>query len=103
MDALELHSHVATIGDVRSLVVHPASTTHSQLPPEQQGRAGSHTAVTFFAQMSDCFVNWATGHECQRQPRLAGRQPSFRGGVPRVKTWPAGQLPAGKRVEEVYL
>ena len=28
--ALTLHSHVANIGDVRSLVIHPASTTHSQ-------------------------------------------------------------------------
>ena len=33
---LELHSHVANIGDVRSLVIHPASTTHSQLTPEEQ-------------------------------------------------------------------
>jgi len=31
-----LHSHVANIGDVRSLVIHPASTTHSQLTPEEQ-------------------------------------------------------------------
>ena len=31
VEALELHSHVANIGDVRSLVIHPASTTHSQL------------------------------------------------------------------------
>ena len=30
VEALELHSHVANIGDVRSLVIHPASTTHSQ-------------------------------------------------------------------------
>ena len=49
----------------------------------------------------DAFRRLTTGHECQRQPRLAGRQPSFRGGVPRVKTWPAGQLAAGKREEEV--
>ena len=40
VDALELHSHVANIGDVRSLVIHPASTTHSQLSPEQQAVAG---------------------------------------------------------------
>jgi O-acetylhomoserine (thiol)-lyase len=40
VDALELHSHVANIGDVRSLVIHPASTTHSQLTPEQQSVAG---------------------------------------------------------------
>jgi O-acetylhomoserine (thiol)-lyase len=36
VDSLELHSHVANIGDVRSLVIHPASTTHSQLTPEEQ-------------------------------------------------------------------
>ena len=33
VDALTLHSHVANIGDVRSLVIHPASTTHAQLSP----------------------------------------------------------------------
>ena len=40
VEALELHSHVANIGDVRSLVIHPASTTHSQLTPEEQLTAG---------------------------------------------------------------
>ena len=40
VEALELHSHVANIGDVRSLVIHPASTTHSQLTPEEQLEAG---------------------------------------------------------------
>ena len=35
-----LFSHLANIGDVRSLVIHPASTTHSQLTPEQQLTAG---------------------------------------------------------------
>ncbi|MBW8172682.1 bifunctional o-acetylhomoserine/o-acetylserine sulfhydrylase [Ornithinimicrobium sp. Arc0846-15] len=40
VSALELHSHVANIGDVRSLVIHPASTTHSQLTPEAQAAAG---------------------------------------------------------------
>ena len=35
-DSLTLHSHVANIGDVRSLVIHPASTTHSQLTEEEQ-------------------------------------------------------------------
>ena len=34
--ASRLHSHVANIGDARSLVIHPASTTHSQLTPEEQ-------------------------------------------------------------------
>ena len=36
VEGLELHSHVANIGDARSLVIHPASTTHSQLTPEEQ-------------------------------------------------------------------
>ncbi|WP_426120024.1 bifunctional o-acetylhomoserine/o-acetylserine sulfhydrylase [Kocuria sp. LHG3120] len=40
VDALTLHSNVANIGDVRSLVIHPASTTHSQLLPEEQLAAG---------------------------------------------------------------
>jgi O-acetylhomoserine (thiol)-lyase len=40
VDALTLHSHVANIGDVRSLVIHPASTTHSQLSPEEQLASG---------------------------------------------------------------
>ena len=39
-EALELHSHVANIGDVRSLVIHPASTTHSQLSEEEQLSTG---------------------------------------------------------------
>jgi O-acetylhomoserine (thiol)-lyase len=40
VDALELHSNVANIGDVRSLVIHPASTTHSQLTVEEQLLSG---------------------------------------------------------------
>jgi O-acetylhomoserine (thiol)-lyase len=40
VESLNLFSHVANIGDVRSLVIHPASTTHSQLSPEQQVTAG---------------------------------------------------------------
>jgi len=40
VESLNLFSHVANIGDVRSLVIHPASTTHSQLSPEEQLSAG---------------------------------------------------------------
>jgi O-acetylhomoserine (thiol)-lyase len=39
--ALELFSHLANIGDTRSLVIHPASTTHSQLTKEQRAAAGA--------------------------------------------------------------
>lgn len=40
VEGLTLHSHVANIGDVRSLVIHPASTTHSQGPDEDRLAAG---------------------------------------------------------------
>jgi O-acetylhomoserine (thiol)-lyase len=42
IDALKMFYHVANIGDVRSLAIHPATTTHSQLTPEEQ----LHTGVT---------------------------------------------------------
>ena len=45
VNALELHSHVANIGDVRSLVIHPASTTHSQLTPEEQAATGVYPGL----------------------------------------------------------
>ncbi len=40
IDALELHYHVANIGDARSLAIHPATTTHSQLSPSEQLASG---------------------------------------------------------------
>ena len=40
INALKLHSHVANIGDARSLAIHPASTTHSQLTAEERQAAG---------------------------------------------------------------
>jgi O-acetylhomoserine (thiol)-lyase len=40
IDSLELFYHVANIGDARSLAIHPASTTHSQLSPEDQLATG---------------------------------------------------------------
>lgn len=40
IDSLELLYHVANIGDARSLAIHPASTTHSQLTAEDQARSG---------------------------------------------------------------
>lgn len=45
IDALKLHSNLANIGDVRSLVVHPATTTHSQSDAEGLARAGISQAT----------------------------------------------------------
>ena len=38
VESTELFSHLANIGDAKSLVIHPATTTHSQLDPEQLRR-----------------------------------------------------------------
>lgn len=40
IDALQLHSNLANVGDVRSLVVHPTSVTHAQSDPAGLARAG---------------------------------------------------------------
>ena len=45
IDCVELHSHLANIGDTRSLILHPASTTHRQLSDEQREGAGAGADV----------------------------------------------------------
>ena len=41
VDNVQIFSHVANLGDARSLIIHSASTTHRQLTPEQQEAAGA--------------------------------------------------------------
>ncbi|WP_136635432.1 O-acetylhomoserine aminocarboxypropyltransferase/cysteine synthase family protein [Pseudooceanicola onchidii] len=45
VDAVEIFSHVANLGDTRSLIIHSASTTHRQLTPDQQKAAGAAPEV----------------------------------------------------------
>ncbi len=45
VNAVEIFSHVANLGDTRSLIIHSASTTHRQLTPEQQKAAGADPNV----------------------------------------------------------
>ena len=40
INRLKIFSHLANVGDARSLVIHPASTTHQQLPAAEQQAAG---------------------------------------------------------------
>lgn len=49
VDSLKLFSHVANLGDARSLVIHPASTTHSQLTDEQKVAAGAAPNIVRFS------------------------------------------------------
>jgi O-acetylhomoserine (thiol)-lyase len=53
IDNLRLFSHLANIGDAKSLAIHPATTTHSQLTPEEQWTTG----------VSDDFVRLSVGIE----------------------------------------
>jgi len=45
VESVELWSHLANVGDTRSLVIHPASTTHRQLTDEQRDAAGAGNEV----------------------------------------------------------
>jgi O-acetylhomoserine (thiol)-lyase len=40
IEGVELASHLANIGDAKTLVIHPASTTHQQIPEEERAAAG---------------------------------------------------------------
>ncbi len=44
INSLKMFYHVANIGDARSLAIHPATTTHSQLSPEEQAQTGVNDA-----------------------------------------------------------
>lgn len=45
VNGVKLFSHLANIGDTRSLIIHPASTTHRQLPDEDRAKAGASNDV----------------------------------------------------------
>jgi O-acetylhomoserine (thiol)-lyase len=45
VESVQLISHLANIGDCRTLIIHPASTTHRQLTPEQLVAAGAGPEV----------------------------------------------------------
>jgi O-acetylhomoserine (thiol)-lyase len=49
VSGVEIFSHLANIGDTRSLIIHPASTTHSQLTSEQRAQAGAGDDVVRLA------------------------------------------------------
>jgi len=53
IDNLKLFSHLANVGDVRSLAIHPATTTHQQLSPEEQAASG----------VTDDYIRLAVGIE----------------------------------------
>ena len=97
VSALELHSNVANIGDVRSLVIHPASTTHCQLTPEEQALSGVTPGLVRLAvgieHIDDILADLEAG-----VPRRQGRvmAPPSRREVPAaLRVLPGGRAHAG--------
>ena len=76
VNALQLHSHVANIGDVRSLVIHPASTTHAQLSAHEQLAAGVSPGLVRLAVgiegIEDILADLELGFAAARTQRAAG-------------------------------
>jgi O-acetylhomoserine (thiol)-lyase len=82
IDTLELFSLVANIGDAKSLVIHPASTTHQQLSIEEQATTGvTPELVRLSVGIEDIrdiladldqAIDAATGHSAAASPVTAG-------------------------------
>lgn len=79
VNALKLHSHVANIGDVRSLVIHPASTTHAQLSAAEQLAAGVSPGLVRLAVgiegIDDILADLELGFAAARAPGTVESQP----------------------------
>ena len=54
LESVELFSHVANLGDTRSLILHPSSTTHRQLTEEQQIASGAGPEVVRLSVGIEC-------------------------------------------------
>ncbi len=77
IDALELHYHVANIGDARSLAIHPASTTHSQLTAEDQLKTGVTPAMSVSPSASNISTTfWPTWSADWKPHKRSRRQPN---------------------------
>lgn len=77
VSALRLHAHVANIGDVRSLAIHPASTTHGQLTPAQQAAGGVLPGLVRLSvgieDLPDILADLEAGLEAVHRLGLGGR------------------------------
>ncbi|WP_116055028.1 bifunctional o-acetylhomoserine/o-acetylserine sulfhydrylase [Clavibacter sp. 199] len=86
VDSLQLFSHLANIGDVRSLVIHPASTTHAQLTPEQQLTAGVTPGLVRLSvgleSIDDIIEDLAAGLRAARAVKDAAIDSSLQGAGP---------------------
>ena len=88
IDSLKMFYHVANIGDARSLAIHPATTTHSQLTPEEQARTGvdKWLCSTWASGSASCSMTSSRiSTKRSKQHRQMQRQRDFRNGVGRKR------------------
>jgi len=85
IDSVKLFSHLANVGDSKSLVIHPASTTHSQLTPEQRIAAG----------VGDDLIRVSVGIESARDLIEDLDQALLKASAPAVPDGPALPLASG--------
>ena len=69
IDALKIFSHLANVGDAKTLVIHPASTTHRQLSEEEQVKAGVTPASAELSLLPQNYIK-LTGAPAQQMLRL---------------------------------
>ena len=74
INAMKLTSHLANVGDAKSLVIHPASTTHSQLDKKSLELAGLTDDMIRFSvgleDMEDIINDFNNGFRASQKPRL---------------------------------
>ena len=63
IERLRLFSHLANIGDAKSLVIHPASTTHAQLDAAALAAAGATFPKLEMVTVDDSFGGWAAAQK----------------------------------------
>ncbi len=103
IDNVQIFSLLANVGDAKSLIIHPASTTHSQLEPEEQAStgvtAGPHPAVGGLEHVDDLIADLEQALDAATAGRRRRRGPRRRGRMTvetRSRRRPAG-LPDGDR------
>ena len=77
VNSVSLFSHLANIGDVRSLIIHPASTTHSQLTPELQLTSGVTPGLVRLSvgleNIDDIIADLSAGFAAAREVKVANQ------------------------------
>ena len=94
VSSVKLLSHLANIGDTRSLIIHPASTTHSQLGEEELLSAGAGPDVFFTGRVRQGDGAWRALVHARREADGGGRA-RVRRAWKKVMAWPQQEQVTG--------